>query len=76
MKHPRLPRNTRTTPVRLAYAIEQADKLELERLAAKGGVSAAMFVELMVRNLPLTADGLPEWLPLKSASEELPISPD
>ncbi|TFC01500.1 hypothetical protein E3O42_10320 [Cryobacterium adonitolivorans] len=75
MTHPRLPRNTRTKSVRLGYAIEEADKLELERIAAKGGVSAAVFVELMVRNLPLTAEGLPEWMPTTS-NEELPINPD
>jgi hypothetical protein len=46
--HPRLPRNTRTKSVRLGYAIEEAVKLDLERYAAAGGVSAAVFVELMV----------------------------
>ncbi|WP_104198704.1 hypothetical protein [Cryobacterium sp. Y29] len=70
--HPRLPRNTRTKSVRLGYAIEEAVKLDLERYAAAGGVSAAVFVELMVKNLPLNDEGLPVWM----NNERLPINPD
>lgn len=69
----RLPRGTRTTPKRLGYAIEEADKLRLEKIAEKSGVSAAVFVELMVRNLPLTDQGIPTWMPPQDRDGELPI---
>jgi hypothetical protein len=69
----RLPRDTRTKAVRLGYAIEEADKLRLESIAAKSGLSAAAFVELMVRNLPLTDQGIPEWIPPLDRDGELPI---
>lgn len=59
--------------MRLGYAIEEADKQDLERIARRSGVSAAVFVELMVRNLPLTDQGIPEWMPPLSRDGELPI---
>jgi hypothetical protein len=71
----RLARGTRIDPVQLGYVIERTDKLELDRLAEASGVSASVFIELMLKHLPLTEHGVPEWAPSLKSDEELPIEP-
>jgi hypothetical protein len=72
---PRLPRGTRQRPVRTGWVIAQDDKLQLERLAAISGVSAAAFLEQLINHVELDENDVPVWWP-KQTNEELPINAD
>lgn len=61
----------------MTYAVEAAKKQRIDDLAARAGVSAAVFIESMIDHLDkeLGDDGLPAWWPPASLDrqEELPL---
>lgn len=72
----RRPRGTRVAPVRVAWEIERVRKERFELLARRAGVSASVFLELVIDHLEgeLTDRGVPEWMPQPEPNEgELPI---
>lgn len=72
----RLPRGTRVDPIRYSVLVERDRKEFVEKIAARGGVSSAVFFERMVDHMEseLTDRGLPSWWPAPEANEnELPI---
>lgn len=72
----RLPKNSRTDPVRSGWVIERSLKTDLEKYAATAGISASAFVEQTIKHLKTELDdrGVPAWLPRKDATgDELPI---
>lgn len=72
----RRPRGTRVEPVRVAWEIERVRKERFDQLARQAGVSASVFLELVIDHLEgeLTDRGVPEWMPQPEPNEgELPI---
>ena len=72
----RRPRGTRVAPVRVAWEIVRDRKERFELLARRAGVSASVFLELVIDHLEdeLTDRGVPEWMPQPEPNEgELPI---
>ncbi len=72
----RRPRGTRVAPVRVAWEIERVRKERFDQLARQAGVSASVFLELVIDHLEgeLTDRGVPEWMPQPEPDEgELPI---
>lgn len=79
MSTPRLPRGTRTKPVRVSWLIEEEKKLRFEQLAAHVDVSAAVFLERLIDHLDenLTDRGVPSWWPAPELKDgELDMPPD
>lgn len=75
----RLPRNTRVNPKRVGWLIEEHSKERFEQIAARCGVSAAVFLERVVEHLEteLTDRGLPSWWPETELEDgELDMPPD
>ena len=72
----RRPRGTRVAPARVAWEIERDRKERFELLARRAGVSASVFLELVIDHIDdeLTDRGVPEWMPQPEPNEgELPI---
>lgn len=66
-------RGTMVQPVQLTYTVELASKARLEAIAARSGMTAAMFFEAIVDHLELTDQGIPPWVPPLDRDGELPI---
>lgn len=76
MQVKRRPRGTRIAPVRVAWEIERTRKERFELLARQAGVSASVFLELVIDHIEdeLTDRGVPTWLPQPEPDDgELPI---
>ena len=72
----RLAPGIRVKPVRVGWLVEADSKSRFEKLAARAGVSGAVFFERVVDHLysDLTPRGLPSWWPEPEPDEgELPI---
>ncbi|WP_231555068.1 hypothetical protein [Microbacterium sp. ZOR0019] len=62
--------------MRVAWEIERVRKERFDQLARQAGVSASVFLELVIDHLEgeLTDRGVPEWMPQPEPNEgELPI---
>lgn len=76
MQVKRRTRGTRVAPVRVSWEIERTRKERLELLARQAGVSASVFLELVIDHLEdeLTDRGVPTWMPQPEPNDgELPI---
>lgn len=66
-------RGTMIEPVQLTYSVEAASKRRFEAIAARAGMSGALFFEAVVEHLELTDQGIPPWVPELPRDGELPI---
>lgn len=74
----RLPRDTRTDPVKFGYVIDREFKTSFERMAKRAGVSGAVFLERWIEYMEtdLTDRGLPSWWPADEPKDgELDMPP-
>ena len=74
----RLPRDTRTDPVKFGYVVDGPYKASFELMANRAGVSGAVFLERWIEHerANLTDRGLPSWWPEPETNpEELDMSP-
>jgi hypothetical protein len=70
----RRPRGTVGTTIASGWKVLPVTKTTVTEEAARAGISAAYFVDLMVANLPRDPKtGLPPWVPVQSKDGELPI---
>lgn len=69
----RRPRGTLQKRAAFGIAIEEEKKLRFEAIAAKSGMTSALFLEAMIDHLELTDQGIPPWVPPLSRDGELPI---
>lgn len=60
----RLPKGTRTNPVRLGWAIEVERKALIDDLACRAGVSSAVILEAIIDHVQkdIPDSGLPDWM--------------
>lgn len=49
-------------PVALTYTVEKASKDRFEEIAARAGMTRAMFFEAVVDHLELNDQGVPPWV--------------
>ena len=60
-------------PTQMTLRVETASKKHFEAIAARSGMSAAVFFEAIVEHLELTDQGIPPWVPELPRDGELPI---
>ena len=72
---PRLPRNSRVSPVTAGWEIEKSNRDRFNQLAAHVGMSGGALFDLMVENIELDHTGRPTCLPADPNAEDgvLPI---
>ena len=59
-------------PVQVGVTIEASANRRLAALAAAAGASRSLFVQRLIENVPLDANGVPVWWP----AEEYPHQPE
>ena len=64
-------RGTMKNPVSLTYSVEEASKRRFETIAARSGMTGAVFFEQVVEHLELTDQGIPPWVPPLDRDGEL-----
>lgn len=60
-------------PVSLGWEIDREVKDQFAALARKSGYTNSALLELMMRSVELTDDGIPTWVPQKTNEGQLPI---